>query len=54
MKIKDGLVYNKHTGKIIGFTKLGDINDTLLKIEQVDDCPSVSKYQYLLGSRYIK
>ena len=27
MKIKEGLVFNKHSGKIIGFTSLGDIND---------------------------
>ena len=44
-------MYNKHTGKIIGFTKLGDINDTLLKIEQVDDRPSVSKYLLALMVR---
>ena len=26
MKIKKGLVYNKHTGHVIGFTFLGDVN----------------------------
>ena len=51
MKIKEGLVYNKHTGKIIGFTKLGDINYTLLKIEQGDDHPPVSKYLLALMVR---
>jgi len=28
MKVKEGLVYNKHTGEIIGFTFLGNINDS--------------------------
>ena len=51
MKIKEGLVYNKHTGKIIGFTALGDINDTLLKIEQEGEHPMVSKYVLTLMIR---
>ncbi len=34
MKVKEGLVFNKHTGEVIGFTKLGDINDELMKLEQ--------------------
>ena len=29
MKIKSGLVYSKRSGTIIGFTKLGDINEEL-------------------------
>ena len=29
MKIKEGLVYNKHSGEIIGYTDLGGINDEL-------------------------
>ena len=43
MKIKEGLVYNKHTGKIIGFTSLGDINDELLKMEQEGEHPPIAK-----------
>ena len=27
MKIKSGLVYHKGSGKLIGFTELGDLND---------------------------
>ena len=34
MKIKENLVYDKHTGGVIGFTNLGDINDELLSLEQ--------------------
>ena len=44
MKVKVGLVYNKHTGEVIGFTQLGDINDVLLSLEQEGDHPSVAKY----------
>ena len=43
MKVKEGLVYNKHTGEIVGFTSLGDINDTLLQIEQEGEQPQVAK-----------
>lgn len=34
MKIKQDLVYDKHTGQIIGFTSLGNINDMLSEMEQ--------------------
>ncbi len=44
MKIKEGLVYNKCTGKIIGFTQLGNINDDLLTMEQKGEHPDVAKY----------
>ena len=53
MKIKEGLVYNKFSGKIIGFTQLGDVNDSLLRLEQEGECPSVSKYCLALMVRGI-
>ena len=34
MYIKEGLVYDKYTGELIGFTDLGDINSHLLSLEQ--------------------
>jgi hypothetical protein len=34
MHIKEDLVYDKHTGKMIGFTDLGDINNHLLAYER--------------------
>ena len=34
MKVKEGLVYHKYSGKIIGFTSLGDVNDELVKMEK--------------------
>ena len=34
MHIKEGLVYDKHTGRMIGFVELGDINNHLLDFEK--------------------
>ena len=34
MHIKEDLVYDKHTGAMIGFVELGDINEHLLKFER--------------------
>ena len=34
MYVKESLVYDKHTGKIIGFTDLGDVNNCLISLEQ--------------------
>lgn len=33
MKIKEGLVYNMHSGELNGFTHLGDINNEFMKLE---------------------
>ena len=38
MKIKEGLVFNKHTCELVGFTDIGDIND-LNFLEQDTDSP---------------
>ena len=53
MKVKEGLVYNKHTGEIVCFTSLGDINDTLLQIEQEGEQPQVAKQLLTLMVRGI-
>ena len=34
MYIREDLVYNKHIGKVIGFTDLGNINNHLLSFER--------------------
>ena len=34
MKIKEGLVFNKHTNELIGFTDLGNINSSISLLEQ--------------------
>jgi len=33
MYIREDLVYNKHTGQLIGFVNLGDINNHLLEFK---------------------
>ena len=44
MKVKEGLVYNKNCGEVIGFVNLGDINQQLLILErQEDEHPPVAK-----------
>ena len=45
MKVKEGLVYNKNCGEVIGFVSLGDINQQLLMLEQQEDTglPAVAK-----------
>ena len=58
MKIKEDLVYNKTTGKIIGFTSLGNISDILSEMEaKCQDNrvqhPPVAKYILVLMVRGI-
>ena len=36
-------MFNKYSGKIIGFTQLGTINDDLLRLEQ-EEHPTFAKY----------
>lgn len=40
MKIKEGIVYNKHEGRIIGFVNFGKTNNDLLSLEKSIDEPS--------------
>ncbi len=37
MKVKEGIVYNKATGNVIGFTSIGDVNNDLLKLEEGEE-----------------
>ena len=37
MKIKEGLVFDKHACKLVGFTSIGNVNDILDKVEQQVD-----------------
>ena len=53
MKVKEGLVYNKTTGEIVGFTDLGDVNEQLLRLEQGGENPLVVKYVLVLMVRGI-
>ena len=38
MYIKEGLVFNKHSGGMIGFSDLGEINELLAKYERAYKC----------------
>ena len=48
MKIKEGLVYNKQSGNVIGFTDLGDINNHLTQLENGYEHPSVATHVLVL------
>lgn len=41
MHVREDLVFDKHTGTMVGFAHLGEINDHLLQFERslVDDTP---------------
>ena len=39
VKVKEGLVFNKHSGQIIGFVDIGDINNEIEKLEETIDKP---------------
>lgn len=53
MKVREGLVFNKHSGEIIGFTSLGDINNDLLHLEQEGERPLIAQYILVLMVRGI-
>ena len=39
VKVKEGLVFNKHSGQIIGFVDIGDINNEIEKLEETINKP---------------
>ena len=43
MKIKSGLVFNRSTGRLVGFTDLGDVNNELDVL--IDSSNRVAKNQ---------
>ena len=51
MKVKEGIVYNKYNGEVIGFTNIGDVNNDLLRLEQEGSRPFVAKYLLVLMVR---
>ena len=45
MKVKESLVYDKHSAQVIGFAQLGDLNDQLDEMERSDvEHPSVATH----------
>lgn len=53
MKVKEGLVFNKYSSEILGFTNLGDINDDLLRIENEGEYSAIAKHVLVLMVRGI-
>lgn len=47
MHIKEDLVYNKHTGNLIGFVNLGSFNNLLLEYERSLQCEEDTSTQQL-------
>lgn len=44
VKVKEGLVFNKHSGQIIGFVDIGDVNDKTEQLEKsIDKPPALAK-----------
>ena len=51
MKVKEGIVYNKHSGEVIGFVNLGEVTNQLQEFERLCaddegrvDTPRIAKY----------
>ena len=57
MKIKEDLVYDKYSGHVLGFISLGDLSDTVTRLEQGCDAevlhPTLAKYILVLMVRGI-
>ena len=53
MKMKEELFYNKHSGSIIGFTDLGDINNELMRQQQNGKHPLTASHALLVMIRGI-
>lgn len=55
MKIKEGLVYHKHTGQVVGFMHLGEVNTDLETLERrvngVADEPTMATHMLSLMIR---
>ena len=50
MHLKEGLVYDKHTGRMVGFVDMGDINNHLLEFERSLERDSTTKNPTLATS----
>ena len=52
MKIKSNLVYSKSTGKLVGFTEMGEINEEIKKFQETFEEDSTA-YEHNLSSHVI-
>ena len=53
MHVKEGLVYNKHSGKMIGFVDLGEVNNQLIAFEQSLESSSKAPVPVLANSMLV-
>ena len=53
MYIKEGLVYNKHNGELIGYCDLGDINNHLLQLENEYKNPTQTQSQQFASTMIV-
>ena len=57
MKIKSGLVFNKHTGSLVGFVDLGDVNRDIQKImsgeHQESTSDNLASHVFVLMARAV-
>ena len=53
MKRKEELFYSKHSGSIIGFTDLGDINNELMRQQQNGEHPLTASHALVVMIRGI-
>ena len=53
MHIKEGLVFDKHSGELIGFTNLGDVNNHISSMEESSSGKSMPTLQPLAKSMLV-
>eukprot|EP00731_Ephydatia_muelleri_P010026 Em0005g612a len=53
MYIREDIVYEKHSGKMIGFANLGDVNNRLAILEQRLQCTTVDQSTKLSSDRLV-
>ena len=51
VKVKENLVFNKHSGELIGFLDIGEVNNQLVQFEEA--CKDVAKRKPLLATHMI-
>jgi hypothetical protein len=51
MHIRDDLVYNKHTGELVGFVNLDTVNNHLMHLGKYDEKASLATYVFVLMVR---
>ena len=54
VKVKEGIVYNKHKCRVIGFVDFGEINNALSEFEKsIDGSPALAKQMLVFMVRTV-